>query len=92
MTARFNTNNKQLGQDMINNAEACQILQEEHGGSRKEKQGVEQVLSKRLALDMTRQTRPVPGLVGADITSCYDRMVHVPNSFSMQWLGVEKGQ
>ena len=91
MATEFNTNNKQLGRDMMNHAEACQILPEEHGGSRKGKQAVEQVLNKRLALDVTRQTRRAAGLVGTDAASCYDRMAHVPTSISMQRLGVKKG-
>jgi hypothetical protein len=91
MAAKFNTNNKQLGRDMMNHAEACQILPEEHGGSRKGKQAVEQVLNKRLALDVTRQTRRAAGLVGTDAVSCYDRIEHVPTSISMQRLGVKEG-
>jgi hypothetical protein len=56
MFSEFNTNNKQLGHDMINYREACHIFTEEHGGSRKGGQAVGQVLNKRLALDISRQT------------------------------------
>jgi hypothetical protein len=40
MTAEFNTNNKQLGRDMMRNAEGCHVIPEEHGGSRKGKQAI----------------------------------------------------
>jgi hypothetical protein len=84
MSSKFNTNNKQLGQDMMNHGEACQIFSVEHGGSRKGRQAVEQVLNKRLALDISRQTRQSAALAGTDAKSCYDRMAHVPISLSMQ--------
>jgi hypothetical protein len=37
MTAKFNTNNKPLGRDMMWNGELCQVIPEEHSGSRKGK-------------------------------------------------------
>jgi hypothetical protein len=91
MAAEYNTNNKQLGRDMMNHAESCKVLPEEHGGSRKDRQAAEQVLNKRLAMDVTRQTRRVMAMAGTDAKSCYDRMAHVPTSLSMQRLGVPKG-
>jgi hypothetical protein len=91
MSSEFNTNNKQLGRDMMNHGEACQIFPEEHGGSRKGRQAVKQVLNKRLALDISRQTRQSAALAGTDAKSCYDRMAHVQTSLSMQRLGVPKG-
>jgi hypothetical protein len=90
MSSDFNTNNKQLGRDMMNHGEACQIFPEEHGGSQKGRQAVEQVLNKQLALDISRQTRQSAALAGTDAKSCYDRMAHVPTSLSMQRLGVPK--
>jgi hypothetical protein len=91
MSSEFNTNNKQLGRDMMKHGELSQVFPEEHGGSRKGRQAVEQVLNKRLALDITRQTRRSGALAGTDAKSCYDRMAHVPTSLSMQRLGVPKG-
>ena len=91
MASEFNANNKQLGRDMMNHGESCKIFPEEHGGSRKGRQAAEQVLNKRLSLDLTRQTRRTGALAGTDAKSCYDRMAHVPTSLSMQRLGVPKG-
>ncbi len=91
MAAEYNTNNKQLGRDMMHHAESCKVLPEEHGGSRKDRQAAEQVLNKRLAMDITRQTRRAMGMAGTDAKSCYDRMAHTPTSLSMQRLGVPKG-
>jgi hypothetical protein len=48
MAAEYNTNNKQLGRDMMHHAESCKVLPREHGGSRKDWQAAEQVLNKRL--------------------------------------------
>jgi hypothetical protein len=62
MAAEYNTNNKQLGRDMMHHAESCKVLPEEHGGSRKDRQAAEQVLNKRLAMDITRQTRRAMGM------------------------------
>jgi hypothetical protein len=56
MAAEYNTNNKQLGRNMMHHAKSCKVLPEEHGGSRKDRQAAEQVLNKRLAMDITRQT------------------------------------
>jgi hypothetical protein len=84
MSSKFNTNNKQLGGDMMNHGKACQIFPEEHGGNGKGRQAVEQVLNKRLALDILRQTQRSAALAGTDAKSCYDRMAHVPTSLSMQ--------
>jgi hypothetical protein len=66
MAAEYNTNNKQLGRNMMHHAESCQVLPEEHGGSRKDWQAAEQVLNKRLAMDITRQTRRAMGMAGTD--------------------------
>jgi hypothetical protein len=41
---------------MMYHAKSCKVLPEEHGGSRKDRQAAEQVLNKRLAMDITRQT------------------------------------
>jgi hypothetical protein len=76
---------------MCNHAESCNVLLEEHGGSRKDGQAAEQVLNKRLAMDVTRQTQRVMAMAGTDAKSCYDRMAHVPTSLSMQRPGVPKG-
>ncbi len=69
---------------MMKHGELSQVFPEEHGGSRKGRQAVEQVLNKRLALDITRQTRRSGALAGTDAKSCYDSMAHVPTSLSMQ--------
>jgi hypothetical protein len=91
VSSEFNTNNKQLGRDMMNRGEAFQIFPEEHGGSWKGRQMVEQVLNKRSALDISRQTQQSGALAGIDAKSCYDRRAQVPASLSMQQLGVPKG-
>ena len=49
MSSEFNTNSKQLGRDMMNHGEMCQVVPEEHGGSWKGRQAVKQVLNKQLA-------------------------------------------
>jgi hypothetical protein len=90
MAAEHNTNNKQLGRDMMHHAESCKVLPEEHGG-RKDRQAAEQVLNKLLAMDIMRQTRRAMGMAGTDAKSCYDRMAHTPTRLSMQRLGVPKG-
>jgi hypothetical protein len=92
MAAEYNTNNKQLGRDMMHHAESCKVLPEEHGASRKDWQAAEQALNKRLAMDILRQTRQAMGMAGTDAKSCYDRMAHTPTtSLSMQRLGFPKG-
>jgi hypothetical protein len=92
MSSKFNTNNKQLGRDMMNHGEECQIFPQEHEGSQKGRQAIDQVLNKRLALDILRQMRPTRALLaGTDAKSCYNRMAHVPTSLSMQRLGAPKG-
>jgi hypothetical protein len=92
MAAEYNTNNKQLGRNMMHQVKSCcKVLPEEHGGSRKDWQAAEQVLNKRLVMNLTRQTRRVMAMAGTDAKSCYDWMAHVPTSLSMQRLGVPKG-
>jgi hypothetical protein len=76
---------------MCNHAESCNVLPEEHGGSCKDGQAAEQVLNKRLAMDVTRQTQRVMAMAGTNAKLCFDRMAHIPTSLSMQRFGVPKG-
>jgi hypothetical protein len=91
MSSEFNTNNKQLGGDMMDHGEVCHIFPEEHGGSQKGRWAVEQVLNKQLALDILRQTPRSAALAGTDAKLCYDRVAHVATSLSMQQSCVPKG-
>jgi hypothetical protein len=68
MAAEYNTNNKQLGRDMMNHAESSKVLPEEHDGSRKDRQAAAQMLNKRLAMGLTRQTRRAMAMAGVGST------------------------
>ena len=52
MNAEFNTNNKKLGQDMMQNAEANAALPREQYGSRKHHRSITAALNKRLTMDV----------------------------------------
>jgi hypothetical protein len=75
----------------MHHSESCKVPPEEHGRNCKDPQAAEQVLNKRLAMDIMRQTRRAMGMAGTDAKSCYDRMAHTPTSLSMQKLEVPKG-
>jgi hypothetical protein len=87
--ADFNQNKKNLGCAMMRNAELMKLPAPEQYGSWKKMSAIDQCLSKRLALDLFRQScRPAAMTCSNDAKSCYDQIVHSIASLCMQQNGV----
>jgi hypothetical protein len=90
MHAEFNMNNKQLGRDVMRNAEAARTIAPEQYGSRKNRRAIIAALNKRLTMDLLRMRKQAAALQSTDFKSCYDRMAHNMTSISLRRQGASK--
>jgi len=75
--ADWNTAGKiHIARRMMQNAEDCNLLPDEHIGGRKGRKATDGVLTKRLFLDNARLLRRPVAIISTDAANCYDRMTH----------------
>jgi exonuclease III len=74
--ADWNMNNKQLGKDAMNNAEAVNAISPEQGGGRKNYTAPQISLNDTLTADISRQRRHPIAIISNDAKGCFDRVVH----------------
>jgi hypothetical protein len=90
MDAAFNMNNKQLGRDLLANAEKNGTLAREQYGSRKGLQAATAALNKRLTFDLWKTRRSAGSIASTDAQSAYDRVAHNIASIAMRQQGAPK--
>ena len=84
----FNINNKLLGQRIMKQAEANNILAPEQFGSRKNHRSNMVALNHRITFDLCRQRRQALAIVSVDAKSCYDRIIHNVACLSLRRIGI----
>ena len=72
----------------MQHAESNNILAPEQYGSRKNKIANECALNKVFIFDLLRQTNKTAEIGSCDLKSCYDKIIHLFASVSMQRAGV----
>ena len=72
----FNHNNKNLGRQLMANAEHHHLVAREQYGSRKKHECIDQSLNKILTTDYWRTMHYTGAICSTDLKSCYDRIVH----------------
>ena len=85
--ADFNQNNKLLGRSTMFNAESLGLLADEQYGSRKSHSAIEHGVNKCLTFDLLQQKWHPGSLCSNNAKSCYDCIVHLVASISMQCIG-----
>ena len=88
LQAESNFNNKKVGRDTMQTAEANKLIPREQYGSRKQKQAILHAVNKRLLYDITHYQRRPAALCSNDAKSCYDRIIHSVASMALQRLGM----
>ena len=86
-----NIANGQAGKEVLENAEAANVVEPEQFGSRKRHKASTACLCKVLLTDILRQKRHAGALAMNDAKGCYDRIHHVVAilvlmSFGLSWL------
>jgi hypothetical protein len=88
--AMFNMNNKQIGQEIIANAERLYQIPWEVYGSPKSHQAIECAANKVLTADIACQEHWSMTLCSNDVKSCFDRILHAIATICMGRVGVSK--
>jgi Reverse transcriptase (RNA-dependent DNA polymerase) len=91
MDAAFNMNNKQLGRDLLRQAETHQNLANEQYGSRHHHRSSTAATNKVLMMDLLRLKQQAGALCSNDAKSCYDRIVHSVVALALRQQGAPMG-
>ena len=85
LEADFNFNNKKLNRNMMHAGETLKLFVPEQFDDRKTT-STEKGLNKQVAYGIIHQTRTPTYVCSDDAKSCYDRIIHVFTSISLQRL------
>ena len=88
LEARFNSSNKQVGQEILKQAKELLLVPSKAYGSRKLHRAIDCALNKILTNNIIWQLKLTAALTGIDAKSCYDRIALAVASLALQRLGV----
>jgi len=87
LDTEFNQNNKRIGRDgMLNASKLGKIAKEQFAV--KHTSSIDQVVSKRCAIDHNQSKRRCFALASSDLEGCYDRIVHTAAAIALLRVGI----